>query len=169
MARWYRIVSRDQAFLLPPNMADWLAGDHLVWFVLDVVGGYLGLDIGDAEHRRIHDYFDRHRALIAEALTAELAQELGLPVPQPAIVALTEGFGRNEPDPEIQDILRHSVGQNFGLEYVSGALAFDPAVDRDIDPALAADIVWFDALITNVDRSIPQYFFPNMDFRFQTP
>jgi transposase len=37
MARSYRPVVRDQEFLLPPNMADWLAGDHLVWFVLDVV------------------------------------------------------------------------------------------------------------------------------------
>lgn len=94
-----------------------------------------------------------HRALIAEALSAALALELGLPVPQPAILALAEGFGRTEPDPEIQDILRKSVGQNFGLEYISGALAFDPAVDHDIDPDLAANIVWFDALITNIDRS----------------
>jgi len=37
MARGYRPVVRDQEFLLPPNMADWLAGDHLVWLVLDVV------------------------------------------------------------------------------------------------------------------------------------
>lgn len=28
---------RDQEFLLPPNMADWLPSDHLAWFVLDVV------------------------------------------------------------------------------------------------------------------------------------
>jgi transposase len=37
MARSYRPVIRDQEFLLPPNMADWLGEDHLVWFVLDVV------------------------------------------------------------------------------------------------------------------------------------
>ncbi|WP_300643817.1 transposase, partial [Nocardioides sp.] len=37
MARSYRPVVRDQEFLLPPNMADWLPEDHLVWFVLDVV------------------------------------------------------------------------------------------------------------------------------------
>ena len=37
MAKGYRPVVRDQQFLLPPNMSDWLAGDHLVWFVLDVV------------------------------------------------------------------------------------------------------------------------------------
>lgn len=37
MARSYRPVVRDQEFLLPPNMAEWLPDDHLVWFVLDVV------------------------------------------------------------------------------------------------------------------------------------
>jgi hypothetical protein len=35
----YRPVVRDQEFLLPPRMTDWLADDHLVWFVLDVVAG----------------------------------------------------------------------------------------------------------------------------------
>ncbi|GIJ08182.1 hypothetical protein Van01_13960 [Micromonospora andamanensis] len=37
MARGYRPVLRDQVFLLPPDMRDWLPDDHLVWFVLDVV------------------------------------------------------------------------------------------------------------------------------------
>jgi hypothetical protein len=94
-----------------------------------------------------------HRALVAELLAAGLARRLGLPVPEPAVIRLAEGFGRSEPDPEIQDILRNSIGENFGLAYISGALAFDPAVDNWIDPELAAGIVWFDALITNVDRS----------------
>src|SRR5829696_5706898 len=73
------------------------------------------------------------KALIAEALVAGLAYALGLPVPKPAIVELEEGFGNAEPDPEIQDILRGSVGPNFGLAYLPGALPFDPAVDRDVD------------------------------------
>lgn len=93
------------------------------------------------------------KALVAECLAAGLALELGLPVPAPAIVALPEGFGNAEPDPEIQDILRGSTGLNFGLAYLAGALAFDAAADRDVDLDLAADIVWFDALITNVDRT----------------
>jgi hypothetical protein len=93
------------------------------------------------------------RALVAEALAAGLAVRLGLPVPHPAIVRLEEGFGRAEPDPEIQDILRGSVGENFGLAYLAGAVAFDPVADADLARALAADIVWFDALISNVDRT----------------
>src|SRR5215207_3139793 len=55
------------------------------------------------------------KALIAEALVAGLARAVGLPIPVPAIVELEEGFGNAEPDPEIQDILRGSVGENFGL------------------------------------------------------
>lgn len=93
------------------------------------------------------------KALIAEVLAAELAVLLGLPIPGPALVELDAGFGESEPDPEIQDILRGSVGTNFGLAYLAGALAFDPAADRDFDAHLAADIVWFDAFITNVDRT----------------
>jgi len=30
-------VERDQEFLLPPDMCDWLGGDHVVWFLLDAV------------------------------------------------------------------------------------------------------------------------------------
>jgi hypothetical protein len=94
------------------------------------------------------------KALIAEALVALIAEHLGLPVPRPAIVDLEDGFGRGEPDPEIQDILRQSVGANFGLEFVHGALAFDPAVDlKLVSPEFAADVVWLGAYTTNVDRT----------------
>ncbi|HLH23218.1 MAG TPA: HipA family kinase [Chloroflexota bacterium] len=94
------------------------------------------------------------KALIAELLAAGLARELGLPVPRPALVTLAAGFGQAEPDPEIQDILRGSVGANFGLAYLPGALPFDPAVETDVPPDLAANVVWFDAWLTNVDRTV---------------
>ncbi len=94
------------------------------------------------------------KALVAETLAAGIGTALGLPIPRPAIIDLGGDFGESEPDPEIQDILRGSVGKNFGLAYLSGALAFDPATDlAGVDPELAATIVWFDALITNVDRT----------------
>jgi hypothetical protein len=94
------------------------------------------------------------KALIAEALVASIGVALGLPVPTPAVVELDDGFGRSEPDPEIQDILQASIGANFGLAYLPGALAFDPAVDGALlTPELAADIVWLDAYVTNVDRT----------------
>jgi hypothetical protein len=94
------------------------------------------------------------KALIAEIVVARLAHVLDLPVPRAAVVELEAGFGRSEPDPEIQDVLRGSVGANFGLAYLPGALAFDPAVDGPtLDRQLAANIVWLDALVTNVDRT----------------
>jgi hypothetical protein len=93
------------------------------------------------------------KALVAEALAAGIGITLGLPIPRPAIIELGSGFGESEPDPEIQDILRGSTGKNFGLAYLPGALAFDPATDMAVDPELAAAIVWFDAFITNVDRT----------------
>jgi hypothetical protein len=94
------------------------------------------------------------KALVAEALVAQVAQALQLPVPSAAIIDLDDGFGRGEPDPEIQDILRGSVGLNFGLAYLPGALAFDPVVDAQLVAAdLAAEIVWLDAYLTNVDRT----------------
>jgi hypothetical protein len=94
------------------------------------------------------------KALIAETLVALLGLALGLPVPTPAIIDLDAGFGRSEPDPEIQDLLRGSVGANFGLEFLPGALAFDPAVDAGLlSSDQAADIVWLDAYVTNIDRT----------------
>ncbi|HTD77085.1 MAG TPA: HipA family kinase, partial [Chloroflexota bacterium] len=87
------------------------------------------------------------RALVAEVLAAGLALKLGLPVPRPAIIQLDDGFGQAEPDPEIQDILRGSVGENFGLAYLAGSVAFDPVADTDLANPRASDIVWFDAFI----------------------
>ncbi len=79
---------------------------------------------------------------------------MGCRCPGRPILNLDDGFGRGEPDPEIQDILRGSVGANFGLEFLPGALAFDPAIDAELVSAeFAADVVWFDAYLTNVDRT----------------
>lgn len=93
------------------------------------------------------------RALVAEVIVAQLALALVLPVPAPAIIDLGEGFGKAEPDPEIQDLLRGSVGLNFGLEYLPGAFGYDQGSDTAIDPELAAAIIWFDAFVLNVDRT----------------
>jgi hypothetical protein len=94
------------------------------------------------------------RALVAEIIVARLAQVLGMPVPEPALIQLEEGFGRSEPDPEVQDILRGSHGANVGLAFLEGAFTYDPVAVADrVAPALAADVVWLDALTTNIDRT----------------
>lgn len=92
------------------------------------------------------------RALVAEVVAAGLARGLGLPVPDLVIVELEAGFAAGEPDEEIQYLLRNSVGPNLGIDFLPGALDYDPLA-FPIDAGLAGRIVWFDALIGNVDRS----------------
>ena len=94
------------------------------------------------------------RALLAELIVGGVAERLGLPLPDLALIDLSPEFGRAEPDPEIQDILRGSHGLNVGLAFVPGAFAYEPAAHADlIAPDLAADVVWLDALTTNIDRT----------------
>lgn len=92
------------------------------------------------------------KALIADLLGGEIARALGLKVPELVFARLDESFGRTEPDEEIQDLLRASEGLNLGLHYLSGAITFDPAVNK-VEKKLASKIVWLDALLTNVDRT----------------
>jgi hypothetical protein len=93
------------------------------------------------------------KALIAEIVCGELGRALGLPVPELVLASLDPALGRAEPDPEIQDLIEASGGINLGVDFLPGALGFDEAAARELDPALAADIVWFDALCMNVDRT----------------
>ncbi len=93
------------------------------------------------------------KSLIAELVAGEVGRALGLPVPVIAFVVVDPALGQAEPDAEIQDLLRASPGLNLGLDYLPGSLAYDPAAGREVEPALAADVVWFDALLTNVNRS----------------
>ena len=94
------------------------------------------------------------KALIAELVVGQIAGVLGLPVPEPAIVELSAAFGRSEPDPEIQDILRGSQGVNVGLRYLDGAFNFEGNAAGDLITAdFATRLVWLDALVTNPDRT----------------
>lgn len=92
-------------------------------------------------------------ALVAEVLAGELARAIGLPVPELVVVDVAPELGHAEPDPEIQELIAASPGQNLGMDFLPGSLPFALPADPPIDPQLAADIVWFDALVTNVDRT----------------
>jgi hypothetical protein len=92
------------------------------------------------------------KTLIAELVGGEIARALGLKVPELVFAELDERFGITEGDEEIQDLLKASKGLNLGLQFISGAFAFDPVVTK-IDPFIASEIVWLDSLILNVDRS----------------
>ena len=92
------------------------------------------------------------KALVAEIIGAGLAQALDLPVPEVVLADLDPELARTEPDPEIQDLIRASAGTNAALDYLPGSANFDPVADR-VEGELASRLVWFDALISNVDRT----------------
>ncbi len=92
-------------------------------------------------------------ALVAEVLAGELGRALGLPIPELVVVDVAAELGHAEPDPEIQDLILGSAGPNLGMDFLPGALPFTLPADPPLDPAFAADVVWFDTLVTNVDRT----------------
>lgn len=92
------------------------------------------------------------KALIAELIGGEIARLLGFKMPEIVFANLDTAFGRTEPDEEIQDLLKASVGLNLGVHYLSGSVTYDPVVTK-IEPELASRIVWMDCLLTNVDRT----------------
>ena len=90
-------------------------------------------------------------ALVAELVAGEVGRALGLPVPEIVLCELDPVLGRAEPDREIQELIENSGGTNVALDFLPGALPFTAA--EPVDPAWAAEVVWFDALVTNVDRT----------------
>jgi hypothetical protein len=92
------------------------------------------------------------KALIAELVAGEIARALGLPIPEIVFVQLDAELARTEPDPEIQELIKASVGLNLALDFLPGSVTYDPLAEKP-DSRLASSIVWFDALVTNVDRT----------------
>src|SRR5438094_5440802 len=92
------------------------------------------------------------KALIAELVAGEVARAAGLPVPEIVFVELDSELARTEPDPEIQALIRASAGLNLALDYLPSAVTFDPVAAHP-DAELAPTVVWFDAYVTNVDRT----------------
>ena len=92
------------------------------------------------------------KALIAELVAGEIGRAAGLPVPEIVFVQLDPELARTEPDPEIQFLIRASAGLNLALDYLPGAVTFDPVAEQP-DADLASSVVWFDAYVTNVDRT----------------
>ncbi|HZU69605.1 MAG TPA: HipA family kinase [Ktedonobacteraceae bacterium] len=93
------------------------------------------------------------KALIAELVAGEIGRALGLPVPEIVFMELDPVLGRSEPDFEIQALIEASEGLNLALDFLPGALPFDALDAGSVDPVLASSILWFDAYITNVDRT----------------
>jgi hypothetical protein len=93
------------------------------------------------------------KALVAEVIAGELARAAGLRVPELVLLDVGAALGRNEPDAEIRALLRGSVGVNVGLDYLPGSVTFDPVAGPAPAPEEASAVVWFDALVANLDRT----------------
>ena len=93
------------------------------------------------------------RALVAEVIVGELIRRAGLLVPTLVTIGIDPQLGAAEPDPEIQELLQASAGLNLGVDFLPGSLPYSAAGAWQPDPELAAEIVWLDALVTNVDRT----------------
>jgi hypothetical protein len=92
-------------------------------------------------------------ALVAELIAGEIGRALGLAVPELVLMEVDAALGRNEADSEIRELLRASVGLNLALDYLPGSITFDPAAKDTVEADLASAAVWFDAFVTNVDRT----------------
>ncbi len=114
---------------------------------------------------KFHGAGQGRKALVAEVISGELARALGLAVPALATVDVDPILAANEPDQEVQDLLRASPGRNLGMDFLPGALDLDTAA-FDISSDFAGRVLWFDALVGNVDRSWRN---PNMLFWHGAP
>lgn len=92
-------------------------------------------------------------ALVAELVAGEIGRALGLKVPELVLVEVDAALGRTEPDEEIRDLIQASLGLNLALDYLPGSIMFDPAARDTAEKDVASRAVWFDAFITNVDRT----------------
>lgn len=92
------------------------------------------------------------KALVAELVAGAIAEALDLPLPERVFAELDVELARTEGDPEIQALIRASGGTNLALDYLPGAATFDPLAD-EVDAAFASRLVWFDAFVSNVDRT----------------
>jgi HipA-like protein len=102
---------------------------------------------------KFHGAAQGPRALVGEVIAGELGRVLGLPVPELVLVEIDRALGGLDGDPWVAELLERSPGVNAGIDFLPGSLTFNPRADGAPDPELAANVVWFDALVTNTDRS----------------
>jgi hypothetical protein len=102
---------------------------------------------------KFHGAAQGPRALVAEVIAGELGRALGLPVPELVLVQIDPALGGLDGDPWVAELLERSPGVNAGIDFLPGSLTFNPRADGRPDPDFAANVVWFDALVTNTDRS----------------
>ena len=92
-------------------------------------------------------------ALVAEVIVAELAERLGLPVPERLLLRLEPDVETLDHNDELADLLHASAGDNLGFRWLEPATALPAAHADRIDDELALRVLWLDALVMNIDRT----------------
>jgi hypothetical protein len=92
-------------------------------------------------------------ALIAEIIVAELAEILGLPVPERALIELLPTLQSDDRNDELADLLRRSIGLNLGFRWLEAARQPSSEYLRSLDDDFVARVLWLDGLTMNPDRT----------------
>lgn len=86
-------------------------------------------------------------------LSTRLAQWIGIPVLDPVLLKVPEGFAQKDWDPEIRELVEKSVGVNFATEHREDARPFGEEGDEKAIPkTLRGFIFLYDLFLLNVDR-----------------
>jgi hypothetical protein len=86
-------------------------------------------------------------------IVAELAERIGLPVPERALLELPPDVKTDDHNDELADLLQASVGQNLGFRWLDGARVLSVAEAALTSDDFAVRVLWLDALVMNLDRS----------------
>jgi hypothetical protein len=92
--------------------------------------------------------------LVAEAVAAQLATDLSLPIPQCCLLEVTKQFAETVTDETVRPLFLKSIGWNFGSKKLPPQFSTIPT-DRILpinSRQTAAEILAFDAMIQNPDR-----------------
>lgn len=91
--------------------------------------------------------------LVAELITAELAEALELHVPARTLVSIPAAVPSDDANDELRDLLDASEGLNLGFALLEGARDLTPAEFAHVDLSTAARVLWLDWLVQNLDRT----------------
>jgi hypothetical protein len=113
--------------------------------VVETPGGSFVLKLRGAGHGTL--------ALVAELVVGSLADRLGLPVPERALVELEPDFESDDHNDELADLLARSVGLNVGFRLLEGARTPRPEELARLDDDFVARVLFLDGLTQNPDRT----------------
>ena len=91
--------------------------------------------------------------LVAEVIVAELAEALGLSVPERTLVQLDASAPIPDGDDELDDVMRGSHGINLGFDYLDPARDIPARESELISADDKAAILWLDRFVMNPDRT----------------